>query len=187
MAEWPRGPRAAERQAGDGAHVVLELAGVGALDGPVAGVVHARRHLVGDELAALHEELDGEHADVVEVLEQLARRALRLARERGVAVGRAREAQDAVAMHVEVERIEGQLAIDAAHADDRHFGVERHEVFVEQRRLAERVPGAIDVRGLAQHELALAVVAQAARLEHAGQADALDRALERSARESTGA
>ena len=30
-------------------------------------------------LPRLHEELDGEHADVVEMLEQLARRALRLA------------------------------------------------------------------------------------------------------------
>ena len=148
MAEWPRGARAAERQAGDGAHVVLELAGVGAFDGPVAGVVHARRHFVGDELAALHEELDGEHADVLEVLEQLARGALRLARERRVAVGRAREAQDAVAMHVEVEWIEGDLAIGAAHRDDRDFGVERHEVFVEQRRLAERVPGASRSAGL---------------------------------------
>ena len=31
-----RGVVLPERQAGDGAHVVLELAGVGALDGPVA-------------------------------------------------------------------------------------------------------------------------------------------------------
>ena len=151
------------------------------------GVVHARRHFVGDQLAALHEELDGQHADVLEMFEQLARRALRLARERGVAVGRAREAQDAVAMHVEIEWIEGDVAIGAAHRDDRHLGVEGHEVFVEQRRLAERLPGAIEIRGLAQHELALAVVAHAPRLEHAGQADRSRPRARALSRESTAA
>ena len=104
-------------------------------------------------------------------VEQLARGALRLARQGGVAVRRAREAQDAVAMHVEIEWIERDFAVGAAHGDDRHFGVEGHEVFVEQRLLAERVPGAIEVGRLAQHELALAVVAHAPGLEHAGQAD----------------
>ena len=60
---------AAERQAEDGAQVVLELARLGAFDRPVAGVVHARRHLVRDQLPLRDEELDREHADVVEVLE----------------------------------------------------------------------------------------------------------------------
>ena len=41
----------AQRQAEHRAHVVLELAGVRALDGPVTGVVHARRHLVAEQLA----------------------------------------------------------------------------------------------------------------------------------------
>ncbi len=59
--------RGAERQIEDGAQVILELAGDRALDGPVAGVMHARRHLVGDQPAALHEELDGEDAGVMEV------------------------------------------------------------------------------------------------------------------------
>ena len=49
MALWPRGARRAERQAEDGAQVILELAGDRALDGPVAGVMHPRRHLVGDQ------------------------------------------------------------------------------------------------------------------------------------------
>ena len=44
-------PGVAERQAEDGAHVILELAGLRAFDRPVAGVVDARRHLVGDQPA----------------------------------------------------------------------------------------------------------------------------------------
>ena len=41
----------AQRQAGDGAQVVLELAALGAFDGPVPGVVYARGNLVGLEAA----------------------------------------------------------------------------------------------------------------------------------------
>src|SRR3546814_5043699 len=42
----PRRGGVAERQAGDGADVIFELAGHGALDRPVAAVVDARRHFV---------------------------------------------------------------------------------------------------------------------------------------------
>ena len=60
----------AERPAEDRAQVVLELARDRALDRPVTRVVHARRHLVREQLAADLEQLDGEHADVVEVVEE---------------------------------------------------------------------------------------------------------------------
>src|SRR5438477_10868902 len=63
----PERSRGAERQVEDGAQVILELTGGGALDGPVSGVVHARRHLVGDEPAAAHEELDGQDAGVTKM------------------------------------------------------------------------------------------------------------------------
>src|SRR5256884_4349393 len=43
----PERSRGAERQVEDGTQVILELTGGGALDGPLSGVVHARRHLVG--------------------------------------------------------------------------------------------------------------------------------------------
>ena len=54
----------------NGAEAVLELRCVGAFDGPVAGVVDARGHLVGNERVALDEELDGENANIVERFEQ---------------------------------------------------------------------------------------------------------------------
>jgi hypothetical protein len=104
------GFRAAERQARDGANVIFELAGVGAFDGPVAGVVHTWRHFVRDQLATLHEEFDGQHANVLEMFQQLARRALCLAGERRVPIRRTRHAQYAVTMHVEIEWIERERA-----------------------------------------------------------------------------
>src|SRR4051794_40848931 len=43
------GSSRAERPAEHGAQVILELARLGALDGPVAGVVDSRRHLVREQ------------------------------------------------------------------------------------------------------------------------------------------
>ncbi len=58
--------RAAELHPQHGAETVFELRGVRAFDRPVAGVVDAGRHFVGDQVVALHEKFDGEHADVIE-------------------------------------------------------------------------------------------------------------------------
>src|SRR6185437_12984132 len=69
--------RLPERQAGDGAHVILELARHGALDGPVPGIVHARGHLIRDEASRTHEEFDREHAHVAEMHEHAPEMTLR--------------------------------------------------------------------------------------------------------------
>ena len=62
----PARTRVAERQAGDSPDMILELAGLGAFDRPVARVVDARRHLVCDQLSALDEVFDAEDPDVAE-------------------------------------------------------------------------------------------------------------------------
>src|SRR5690606_2830863 len=62
--------RLAERPAEHGAQVILELTRYRTLDRPVPRVVHARRHLVGEQRTAGVKELDGEHASVVEAVEQ---------------------------------------------------------------------------------------------------------------------
>ena len=75
-------------------------------------------------------------------------------------------------VHVAVQRIDGDLAARAARADDRHLAVERHAFLVQQRHRRRAVPSArVGLRRRAHHRLALAVVAEAARLEHPGQAD----------------
>ena len=79
MPLWPTRPGAAQGQVEDGPQVVLELAGDGPLDGPVAGVVHAGRHLVGDQAAAVHEELDRQNAGVTKVSQHAAQVAGRRA------------------------------------------------------------------------------------------------------------
>ena len=125
--------------------------------------------------AADHEEFDGEHADVIEMFEQPPRGALRLARERRAAKWRARQSEDAFTVHVEIERIKRDPSVEPAHRDHRHFLLEGHQVFVQQRRRPQCRPCGVEVAALAQHELALAVVTQAPGLEHAGQADRLHR------------
>jgi hypothetical protein len=59
------GSSGAEGKAEDGAEMIFELAGNGAFDGPVAGIVNAGRHFVGEKFALVLEELDGEDADIV--------------------------------------------------------------------------------------------------------------------------
>src|SRR5579859_4736885 len=59
----------AERQADHGAQVVLELTRLGALDGPMAGVMDARRDLIGDQSSCLArtlhlEKLHRQNADI---------------------------------------------------------------------------------------------------------------------------
>jgi hypothetical protein len=62
-----RVPRAvAQRPAGDGADVLLELVDGAARLRPVAGIVHAGRDLVHDEAPGRDEELHAEDADVIE-------------------------------------------------------------------------------------------------------------------------
>src|SRR3984893_17902985 len=170
----PERARGAERQVEDGAQVILELTGDGTLDGPVSGVVHARRHLVGDEPAAAHEELDGQDAGIAKMRQhprEIARGQALPARRPERRIG---ESQDPPAVHVAAQRIDRELAADAARADDRRLAIERDTLLVDQGRLAERAPGTPGVRGRADHGLTLAIVAESARLEHAGQADGAD-------------
>jgi hypothetical protein len=102
----------AEREAKDGAEMVLELAGDGAFDGPVAGIVDAGSHFVGEEFALAFEEFDGEDADVLERFEDAMGGAFRGALNLGVeARGRSEgEAEDAATMVVFDERIDRRLA-----------------------------------------------------------------------------
>src|SRR5262245_23209587 len=76
------------------------------------------------------------------------------------------------------QRVEGALSLEAAHGEQGNLALERHEPFEDQRRAPELLPGMGDVVLAAQDDLALAIVAVAARLEHGGQANPLDRAVE---------
>src|SRR5438045_9161197 len=95
MAESMRG---AERQAGNGAKVIFKLAGDRAFDGPVAGIVDARSHFVGEETAVVLEKFNGQNADVLQRLEHAAGSVFRGALEGGIGTwsGRDGKPQDSV-------------------------------------------------------------------------------------------
>src|SRR2546430_17375780 len=52
--------------------MVFKLAGDRSFDGPVAGIVDARRHLVGQQAALVLEKLDGQYADILQRLQNSA-------------------------------------------------------------------------------------------------------------------
>ena len=65
--------RRAERQAADGAQLLLELAGDMGINRQMPGVVRARGHFVDQQPAVCRqEELDAEHADHLQRLENRA-------------------------------------------------------------------------------------------------------------------
>ena len=126
---------------------------VGALDRPVARVVHAWRDLVRQELAADVEELHREHADVVEVVDQASGELLTVRLERGVEAGGRGPAQpeDPALVVVLDEWPTGDLAVETADGEHRQLAVEGHQRLEEQRHTAQLGPRAVDVRRVAQH------------------------------------
>ncbi len=117
--------RLAQRQAAQGAHLLLELAGDAGVDGVVTAVVRARRHFVDDQLAAADEELDRHGADVAELFGDASGDILGIALD---AAGGARrhdgDVKDALGVLVLAGREAGDLAVLVAGQHDRHFVVE---------------------------------------------------------------
>src|SRR6202051_2907992 len=101
----PMAHRLAERPAGDGADVLLELRDRRAVERPVPGIVHPRGNLVDQQRRPVgawdHEHLDREHADVIQPAGDPLRDAARLFRQRLRDRRRsARDFQDMVAVLV---------------------------------------------------------------------------------------
>ena len=171
-------PRLDQRQPGHRAHLQVELRHVARVDRVVAGVVRARRHLVGDERAVFEdEELDAQHADIAQVRRDARRAADGLGLQRGRAgrCGHGGHGQDAVAVQVLLQR-EGDHAPVAA-TRDQHADLEgqRQALFQHADRAAEFRPASSEFRPVGDADLALAVVAHAGSLQDAGQQVVADR------------
>ena len=69
--------------------------------------------------------------------------------------------------------------VPAAHSDDRKLAPELDERFEDEGLVAEPLPCRIDIEGVTQNGLTFAVIAAAARLQHCGQADDIDRLVQR--------
>ncbi|MND90312.1 hypothetical protein D3C80_823890 [compost metagenome] len=151
--------------------MVLELAALGAFDGPVAGVVHARGDLVGLQAAVDFEELEGQHADIVELLEHAAGVVFGQALEQMIFTGN-RQAQNAVLVGVVHQRIETSFAITGTHSDQRHFTGERYKAFQQARNATQFSESTDNILGSSQYFLAFAVITQGTGFQHSRQANA---------------
>src|SRR6266403_3820585 len=165
--------RRAEGEAEDGAEMVFELAGDGAFDGPVARIVDARGHFVGEETAIVLEELDGEDADILEGFQDLAGGVFggTLKGRFEARSGRERKTENAAAMVVFDERINGRFAVAGTNGEDGKLARERHEAFKDERNRGQFGLRFGDIFGGPKNPLAFAVVAHAASLQHGGKAD----------------
>ena len=166
----------AKRPAGNGPDMLLELGRDGAIHGPVAGIVHARRDFVDDQrvaaLACAHEELDAEHADIIQRLGNAPRGC-----DGFISTGPGKgcrhhgTVQDVVAMLV-FRGIEGtETAIETPRRDHGDLTAEPDEGFEDRRLPAHGRPGRLRTCHRRELGLSLAVIAQARGLEHGGKSD----------------
>ena len=141
----------------------------GALDRPVAAVVHARRDLVDHRRRRAGEELDRQHPDMVERLGDARRRVasahLRAIGGAGARVGARRmppRARSAASDRAD-------LAVGPRASDDREFGVEiASQLSTTAGRAPIAVPRRLGLVARADPDLALAVVAERRALRIAG-------------------
>src|SRR5688500_18992175 len=105
--------------------MIFELARARGFDRQVPRVVYPGCKLVDEQLSPDLEELDGEHADVVQMLEQplYARGGVSFHATLG-ASGHGALAQDALAMAVFDQGITGDTAITPAHRDQAELALE---------------------------------------------------------------
>src|SRR5215469_15139392 len=123
MASRTCGPK---REAEYRAKMILELAGDGSFDGPVAGIMDARRHLIGEQPSVVFKELDGQTADVFQGLDDKAGSVFcsaldtRLKRRSGCE----RQAEDTATMVIFDEGVKSSLAAAGTNCEDRDFSRE---------------------------------------------------------------
>src|ERR1700733_14101760 len=111
--------------------MIFELAGEGAFDGPVTGIVYAGGHFISEQAAVQLEKFDGEYADVLQFVEDAVDGCFRGALDGGIESrsGSKREAQDTAAMMIFDEGIDGGFAGAGADGQDAELAREIHEAF----------------------------------------------------------
>src|SRR5258708_8631317 len=156
----------AERPAGNGANMRLELRDRGPIERPVSGIVHPWRDLIDQQRrpagTGQYEHLDREHADIVQGVGDAFRDDARLCRQRiGDRSRRARDFQDVIAMFIlgDVEAFD--MAVGAARGDHRDLALEGNDDFQDGGLGAEILPDLIRIVAVADDLLALAVVPEA--------------------------
>ena len=167
------GTRAAQRKTDQRAHMVLELAGVGPLDAPVAGIVHPGRHLVGHQSVGGVEQLQRQHAHIVEPFHQPAQVALRRLFRVGIHIFRRRagQPQNALVMHILHQRPEHHLPVPSTGGQHGQLPLEGHEPLHDQLPSAQCPPRLRHLHRRLQAILSLAVIAAGGGLGNGRQPD----------------
>ena len=165
--------RGAEGHAEDRAEMVFELAGNRAFDGPMAGIMNARSHFVGEQAAIVFEKLDGEDADIFKGFQDVAGGVFggALNGRFEARSGRERKTENAATMVVFDERIDGRFAVAGANGEDGKLARKRHEAFEDEWNRGQLGLRFGDIFGGSENPLAFAVVAHAAGFQHGGKAD----------------
>ena len=126
-----------KRQVQNGSEVIFELAGLGAFDRPVAGIMHPRRELVGEQFVADNKEFDGQHTDVVEMGQHPPEVA---GCPRGQAIGLGRGSLDveySVAVLILDQWIYQHVSTDVTHANRGNLAIELNALLCNQVTAAE--------------------------------------------------
>ena len=125
--------------------MILELTGDAPVDGPVAGIVDSRRHLVRNQSAFHDEEFDGQNADVSQAFHEFLQASPRRPLQGPVDEGSHAVAQDAAGVGVRGQGVVDDLARRRARANDGDFAGEPLELFVDEPGCADVRPGGIDI------------------------------------------
>src|SRR5712671_7879382 len=153
--------------------MVFELAGDGAFDRPVAGIVDARRHFVGQQTAVTFEQFNGEDSYVVESLEDAASGGFRFVLQsfRQTRSRRQRKTQNSIAMVIFDQRIKCGFPMARTHREDRKLARKFDEFFEYQRSGRDFVFYALNIFACAENPLAFSVVAEAAGFQNGRETD----------------
>src|SRR5712692_9306171 len=153
--------------------MVLELAGDGAFDGPVAGIVDARSHFVDEKLSLMFKEFKGEDADVFQGFEDTVGGSFGGALNIGIEArgGRERQTEDAAAMVIFDELVNGGFAVAGADREDGEFTSERDETLEDEFHGRQLGLGLGDILRGAKNPLAFAVIPHTRSLQNGGKAD----------------
>ena len=141
--------RLTQRQAGHGAHLLLELVDAAGIERVVSAVVRPGRELIDVELAAVgHEHLHGQHAHILQCGGHLGGERHGLGAKPGRDARRHRRGvQNAVPVHVFGGRKGGHLAIPAASQHDGNLPLQVEFPFQDAghpAKVPERLLGVLD-------------------------------------------
>jgi len=126
--------------AGHCKNMVCELARLGTFDGPVPRVMNTRGKLVGEQLVTNDEQLQGEDAHIVEMLQHFAHVQVGPVGKPGIVDRRPGRSQDARGVFIPGQAVVGDIAIHAAHTDGGDLIIEVDPLLRNQVRAAELGP-----------------------------------------------